>query len=80
MFTEHETFWMLLQDSAHWKFELFIQLVFDGLIGLIIWPFFRKKVLHHQSDDLKIERLERQMKEVQEQVAIIFTATNKRDH
>jgi hypothetical protein len=64
MSPEHETFFSLLTDVAHWEFEIFLQLVLDILIGLIIWPFFRKKVLHHRLDDQKIEALEKQMKEV----------------
>jgi hypothetical protein len=61
---EHETFWSLLRDPAHWLFELFLMALFDGLIGLLIWPTIRQKLLHHQSDDQKIEELERQMQEV----------------
>jgi hypothetical protein len=67
---EHETFWTLMRSAAHWQFELFLLIIFDGLIGLIIWPFFRKKVLHHQSDDLKIEALEKKVKEVQDYLGI----------
>lgn len=36
---EHETFLSLLRDPAHWAFELFLIALFDGLIGLLIWPF-----------------------------------------
>lgn len=54
----HETFWTLLQDPAHWAFEIFLMILFDGLLGLLIWPAFRKWVLHHNSDDEKIANLE----------------------
>jgi hypothetical protein len=36
---EQETFWTLLMSGPHWIFELMLMVVFDGLIGLIIWPF-----------------------------------------
>ena len=29
---EHETFRTLLFDVAHWEFEIFVTLVFDGLV------------------------------------------------
>lgn len=37
---EHETFWTLLHDPAHWQFEIFIIVIFDVIIGLILWPIF----------------------------------------
>jgi hypothetical protein len=61
---EHETFFSLLQDLAHWEFELTLQVIFDGFIGLLLWPWFRKKVLHHRSDDIKILALEKEMREI----------------
>jgi hypothetical protein len=67
---EHETFWTLMRSTAHWEFELFIQVVGDGLIGLVLWPFFRKKVLHHQSDDQKIEALEQKVKSIQDKLGM----------
>ena len=61
---EHETFWTLLHDLAHWEFELFLIFIFDILIGVIIWPFFKKRIYdnnpHHKSDDAKIARLEKE--------------------
>jgi hypothetical protein len=64
----HETFWSLLQDPAHWAFELFLMFLFDVVIGAILWPRLKKWKSHHNSDDHKIEVLERQVKELQEQV------------
>ena len=52
--TEHvETFWTLLRDAAHWEFELFLMLLFDGVIGLLLWPFIRKHWKHHVRRDHK---------------------------
>jgi hypothetical protein len=47
----HETFWTLLGDPAHWLFELFLMLLFDGLILGIAWPFLRKHYRHHIARD-----------------------------
>jgi hypothetical protein len=44
---EHETFWTLLKDSAHWEFELFLIFIFDILIGLLIWPAIRHLIKDH---------------------------------
>jgi hypothetical protein len=63
---ETETFWTLVCSAAHWELELLIVFIVDVLIGLILWPIIRSKALHHQSDDDKIERLERQVKEMRE--------------
>jgi len=61
---EHETFFTLIKDLAHWEFELFLIFIFDVLIGLIIWPYIRRFLTHHDSDDERIEKLEEQMKEL----------------
>jgi hypothetical protein len=58
---EHETLWQLLCDPAHWELEIIIQIVFDGLIGLIVWPRLCKAVLHHRSDDEKLADLQTQI-------------------
>ena len=47
----HETFWTLLRDSAHWEFELFLQLVFDVVIAGLLWPLVRKHWRHHIARD-----------------------------
>ena len=47
----HETFWTLLHDAAHWEFELFLMLLFDGVIFGICWPFLRKHWKHHIARD-----------------------------
>ena len=45
---EHETFWTLIKDSAHWEFELFLIFIFDILIGLLIWPAIRHLIKDHK--------------------------------
>lgn len=47
----HETFWTLLRDAAHWEFEIFLMVLFDGVIGALIWPFARKHLYHHLQRD-----------------------------
>lgn len=69
---EHETFWTLLQDGAHWQFEIFLILLVDGLIGAIIWPFLKRiysKNPHHESDDKKIAALETKVAKLEEQLS-----------
>ena len=61
---ETETFWTLFTDLAHWEFELFLILPFDVLVGLLLWPWINKFILHHKSDDERIAELERKMEEV----------------
>ena len=58
---EHETFFTLLTDLAHWEFEIFLILIFDVLIGLLIWPWMEKFIIHHKSDDDRIAELERRI-------------------
>lgn len=42
----HETFWTLLQDPAHWEFELFVGLVETIIIDVLLiglgWRVFLK--------------------------------------
>ena len=64
---ENETFFTLLQDPAHWEFELFLVFVFDVLIGVVIWPRIQKLLKHHTSDDQKIEALARELKRLKEE-------------
>jgi hypothetical protein len=58
---ESETFWTLLQNSAHWEFELFLMIIFDVLIGTILWPRLKKWKSHHKSDDDKLADLDRRL-------------------
>lgn len=68
---EHETFWTLLCDPAHWMFELFLIFIFDILIGLIIWPYLMKFIRHHRGDDDQIACLQRQVAELQKLAGIV---------
>ncbi len=65
---EHETFLILLKDPAHWQFELFLIFIFDVIIGLLLWPFISKFILHHKSDDDRIKELERRVDELTKNV------------
>lgn len=65
---EQETFWTLLANAAHWEFELFLMFLFDVVIGLILFPFFKRWVLHHKTDDQKIDELQSQFQALQERV------------
>ena len=55
MFINPETFSSLLRDKAHWEFELFVgfveMVVFDLLIGVLLWPFLKKHWDHHIARD-----------------------------
>ena len=57
----HETLLNLLRDPAHWEFEIFLILIFDVFVGLLLWPSIKKFLLHHKSDDERIEELERRV-------------------
>jgi hypothetical protein len=46
-----ETFWTLLRNAAHWEFELFLMLVFDGIVGALLWPTIKKHWNHHLERD-----------------------------
>lgn len=61
-----ETFWQLLKDPAHWGFELFLIFIFDVVVGLIVWPFVQKAIIHHKSDHERLEDLEREVREMKE--------------
>ena len=59
---ETETFWTLFTDLAHWEFEVFLIILFDVIIGLLIWPIIRKGLLHHKSDHERLEICEKEIK------------------
>lgn len=67
---EHETFWTLLRDPAHWEFELLLIFIFDVLIGLIIWPHLRGFLKHHKGDDAKIEKLEKEVADLKNRIGM----------
>ena len=59
-----QTFLDLLRDPAHWEFELFLIFVFDVIVGLIIWPYVQKALVHHKSDHERLEDLEREVRDL----------------
>jgi hypothetical protein len=67
---EHETFFTLIRDPAHWELELFLLLIFDGIIGLLLWPLIKRAFVHHESDDKKIEKLELEVKKIKERIGL----------
>ncbi len=53
-----ESFWVLLKDPAHWEFELFLMVVFDGLIGAIAWPLIKRHIhrdVRHAEDHFHVD-------------------------
>jgi hypothetical protein len=67
---EHESFWTLFFNLAHWEFEIFLLCLFDGVIGAILWPFVIKPRIqrwkvHHRGDDTAIEKLQRKVDELE---------------
>lgn len=46
-----ETFWTLLHNKAHWEFEIFLMVIFDLLLGGILWPLFKRHWDHHIERD-----------------------------
>lgn len=51
--TQPETFWSLLHDAPHWEFEIFLMILFDGLIGALAFPWIKKHWGHHVARDKK---------------------------
>ena len=63
---EQETFWTLLTDLAHWEFELFLIFLFDGLIGLLIWPWIQKFFVHHKKDDDRLAAMDKRLRALEQ--------------
>ncbi len=61
---EKETFWTLFYSLPHWEFEILLIILFDGIIGVIIWPKIQKFIVHHKSDDERIGDLEKEINEL----------------
>jgi len=38
----------LLKSPGHWMFEITLILIFDGLIGIIIWPMVKHLLKDHK--------------------------------
>ncbi len=67
---EHETFFSLLGNAAHWEFEIFLMFVFDVLIGMVLRQCFKRWTRHHTSDDAKIDALEQEVKKLKKQLGL----------
>ena len=67
---EPETFWTLLHDKAHWQFEIFLIVLFDVIVGGALFPFVRYRLLHHESDDEKIAKMQKQIRVLQDRLGI----------
>ncbi len=65
---EHETFFTLLKDPSHWEFEIFLMVIFDGLIGFLVWPRISKFLTHHKTDDERIADLEREIENLKSKI------------
>lgn len=52
-----ETFWTLLHDKAHWEFEIFLMILFDGLVFGLMWNYIKKHWQHHLDRDKQDEML-----------------------
>lgn len=46
-----ETFGELLRSPGHWAFEIFLMVLFDGIIVGLLFPFARKHWKHHVARD-----------------------------
>ena len=57
-----ETFWTLLHNAAHWEFEIFLMLLFDGIIAGVCAPFVRKHWQHHVAHDQRDTAYSRSLK------------------
>jgi hypothetical protein len=53
IFETEETFSSLLRNKAHWEFEIFLMVVFDGLLLGLLWPFVKRHWDHHIARDKK---------------------------
>jgi hypothetical protein len=67
---EHETFFTLICDLAHWEFELFILVICDVFIGALLWPQLKRWTKHHKSDDQQLADLQEQVAEIQRKLGI----------
>lgn len=48
-----ETFWELLTSWPHWALEMMLMVIFDGVVGVLVWPFIKKHWAHHKYRDAR---------------------------
>ena len=65
---ETETFWSLAKDLAHWEFEIFLILIFDVLIGALLWPRIKRFTKHHKKDDDRLDELEHRISNLENKI------------
>ena len=65
----HETFWTLFRDMAHWEFELFLMALFDGLIGVLIWPYIKRMIQHRRNCDCDTDEQMKLRELIREEIA-----------
>jgi len=75
-----ETFGQLLRNPAHWEFEIFLMLLFDVLIGALVWPQIQKHIhkdvnTAERHDHALIEALERRIDEYDRKQLSLGVAT-----
>lgn len=49
MIIGEEDFWFLLHNLAHWEFEIFLMVLFDGLLLGLLYPLFKKWLAAHDA-------------------------------
>jgi hypothetical protein len=68
MMQSQETLWDLLRDPNHWIFEIILMILFDFVIGVLLWPRVRRAFRHHEGDDASIEDLQRRVLELEKKI------------
>ena len=71
---QEETLWILLHSKAHWEMEILLQLIFDGLLGMILIPMsrylYRRWSRHHQKDDANVAELQKEVQAIKKLLGI----------
>lgn len=52
--------------------------LFDVVIGLILFPFFKKWILHHKTDDQKLDEVREQVKLLKKQLRSMRNGRRRR--
>lgn len=67
---DHETFFSLLKDPAHWEFEIFLMVLIDGIALGLLWPRIKGWLTHHQGDDDQLADLQKKVKAIQDKLGM----------